>query len=52
MGSSGIEDVKLELGEHPIAQELVEMELGRVLGYRYCPHAQGILSPVLESFAA
>ena len=45
------EDVKLELGEHQIAEELRELELGKVLGYQYCPHAQGILTPVFESFA-
>lgn len=45
------EDVKLELGEHQIAEELRDMKLGRVLGYRYCPQAQGILTPVFESFA-
>jgi len=45
------EDVQLDLGEHPIAEELKEMNLGRVVGYGYCPHAQGILTPVFESFA-
>jgi hypothetical protein len=44
-------DVQLDLGEHPIAEELKEMNLGRVVGYGYCPHAQGILTPVFESFA-
>jgi len=43
-------DVQLELGEHPIADELRKMDLGRVAGYGYCPHAQGILTPVFESF--
>jgi len=43
-------DVKLDLGTHPIADELREMNLGRVVGYGYCPHAQGILTPVFESF--
>ena len=52
MGNSkGGEDVKLELGEHPIADELRELNLGSVSGYGYCPHAQGILTPVFESFA-
>jgi hypothetical protein len=45
-------DGKLELGTHPIADELRNLEIGRVLGYSYCPHAQGILTPVFESFAA
>jgi hypothetical protein len=46
------EDVKMELGDHRIAKELKELKLGRVLGYGYCPQAQGILTPVFESFAA
>jgi hypothetical protein len=45
------QDVKLDLGEHQIAEELRGMGLGRVLSYGYCPHAQGILTPVFESFA-
>ena len=44
-------DVKLDLGDHPIADELREMKLGRVLGYAYCPRTQGILTPVFESFS-
>jgi len=45
------EDVRLELGEHPIAKVLKGLDLGKVLGYQYCPHAEGILTPVFESFA-
>jgi hypothetical protein len=45
-------DVVMELGEHRIAEELKDLKLGRVLGYGYCPQAQGILTPVFESFAA
>jgi len=45
------EDVKLELGDHPIAEELRELNLGKVVSYSYCPHAQGILTPVFESLA-
>jgi hypothetical protein len=45
------EDVKLELGEHQIAEELRAVKLGRVLSYSYCPQAQGILTPVFESYA-
>jgi hypothetical protein len=40
------------LGDHPIAQELEELGLGRMLAYQYAPSYQSILSPVLESFAA
>ena len=45
------EDVKIELGEHQIAEELRGLQLGKVLGYGHCPQAQGILTPVFESFA-
>jgi hypothetical protein len=48
--SKNREDVKLELGEHQIAEELRKLKIGKVLGYRYCPHAQGILVPPFESF--
>jgi hypothetical protein len=41
----------LELGEHPIAQELRDLNLGRMLYCQYTPQFQAILSPVLESFA-
>ena len=44
-------DVKLELGEHLIADELRDLKLGSTIGYGFCPHAQGILTPVFESFA-
>jgi hypothetical protein len=49
--SKNAEDVRLELGEHRIAQELRELKLGKILGYQYCFHAQAILTPVFESFA-
>ena len=49
--SNRAEDVKLELGEGPIADELRGLALGNVIGYRYCPYAQGILTPVFESLA-
>ena len=42
--------VRLELGDHPIAQELKELGLGRMLAYQYVPQYQSILSPALESF--
>ena len=45
-------DVRLELGEHPIARELQDWELGRVMTYQYCPQAQVVLSPVVESYLA
>jgi hypothetical protein len=45
------DDVRLELGEHPIAQELRSWNLGKVLGYQYAPQHQAILTPVMESFA-
>jgi hypothetical protein len=49
--STNREDIRLELGDHQISQELKELRLGRLLGYNYCPAAQGILTPVFESFA-
>lgn len=47
-GSSG---VRLELGDHPIAQEVREWKLGKILAYQYAPQHQAILTPVAESFA-
>jgi hypothetical protein len=44
-------DVRLELGNHPMAQELRRLGLGRMIDYRYCPEGQLILNSVLESFA-
>jgi hypothetical protein len=53
MGTSkDIQDVELKLGEHRIAQELRELELGRITAYSYCPHRQHILTPVIESLRA
>jgi len=52
MGTSkSAADVKLELGEHQIAEELIELNLGKVVSYSYFPQAQGILTPVFESYA-
>ncbi|MDX1314718.1 MAG: acetoacetate decarboxylase family protein [Eudoraea sp.] len=51
MGSStSAADVQIEFGDHPIAREMKEIKPSRVLGYSYCPSAQGILTPVFESF--
>jgi hypothetical protein len=44
-------DVRLELGDHPIAQELEGLDIGRMLGYQYTPEYQYILTPVIESLA-
>ncbi len=43
-------DIKLELGDHQIAQELRNLKLGRILQYEYCPQRQAILTPVCESY--
>jgi len=52
MGSSmNLSDVNLELGDHPIAEELRHWHLGRLLRYQYCPTRQSILTPVFESFS-
>ncbi len=44
-------DADLELGDHPITQELRDLDLGRMLFCQYAPQGQAILSPPLESFA-
>ena len=46
------DDVKMELGDHRISDELRSLNLGRLSSYLYCPHVQGILTPVLESYEA
>ena len=52
MGTSkGGEAVKLELGEHPIADELRELNLGKIVSYSFVPQAQGVPTPVFESYA-
>lgn len=45
-------DVRVDLGDHPVAQELREWKLGRLLSYQYAPRHQAILTPVVESFPA
>jgi hypothetical protein len=45
-------DVRIELGSHPVAEELREMQLGRVLACEYRPRFQAVLGPVVESFPA
>lgn len=47
-GSSGF---SLELGTHPIAQELRELKLGKILAYEYAPQHQAILMPPAESYS-
>ncbi len=44
-------DVSLELGNHPIAQELRALQLGRILACQYTPQHQLILTPVVEFFS-
>jgi hypothetical protein len=44
--------VRLELGDHPIAQELKSLNIGRMSAYQYMPGYQFLLTPVIESFAA
>ncbi len=43
-------DVRLKLGDHPIAQALRRLNLGRMIDYRYCPEGQLILNSILESY--
>lgn len=42
--------VELELGDHPLADQLRRLELGRVLLASYAPVVQSVLSPPLESW--
>lgn len=44
-------DLHLDLGDHPIAQELKTLQLGRAIAYQYTPHYQGSLTSVLESLS-
>ena len=44
-------DVSLELGQHPVANDLRDLGLGKIADYHYCPKAQGILTQVIESFS-
>jgi hypothetical protein len=44
-------NVRLELGDHPVARELEGLEIGRMLAYQYTPEYQTILTPVIESFS-
>jgi hypothetical protein len=43
-------NVKLELGDHDIAQELRNLGLGRMVHLQYLPSCQTILSSVVESY--
>lgn len=45
-------DVRLELGDHSISQELKDLRLGKVITYRHSPQLQAILTSVIESFVA
>ena len=45
-------DVRLDLGDHPIAEELRGLHLGRATYYEYAPRVQAILTPGLESHLA
>jgi hypothetical protein len=42
--------VELELGDHPLADQLRHLELGRVIMASYAPAVQSVLSPPLESW--
>jgi hypothetical protein len=48
--SRNTQDARLELGGHPIAGELRELRLGRMVYCYRVPRFQAVLSPVLESF--
>jgi hypothetical protein len=44
--------IRLELGDHAIAEELKGLGIGRMMAYQYSPQYQSILSGPIESFAA
>ena len=46
------DDVRLELGDHPIAEELRNMSLGRMIQLQTMPANQAILTYALESYVA
>lgn len=46
------DDVQLELGNHPIADDLRALQLGRMLRLHYVPEGQSILTYAVESYAA
>jgi hypothetical protein len=46
------EDVRLELGDHAIANNLREMQLGRMLQLQHMPAHQSILTSAIESYPA
>jgi hypothetical protein len=48
--SKAASSVRLELGDHPIAEELRGLSLGRMLSYQYAPQFQTVLTPVIESY--
>lgn len=45
-------DARLELGSHPIADELRQLELGRVISVQYSPQSQQVLGGVLDGWKA
>jgi hypothetical protein len=45
-------NVKLELGDHRISQQLRDLHLGRTAYSQYAPSMQNTLTPILESFEA
>jgi hypothetical protein len=49
-GSRNPKDAELELGDHPIAQELRDLGLGWMVYCYRVPRFQAVLSPVVESF--
>lgn len=48
----GADKVKLSLGDHPVADDLRKMQLGKCMMHTYSPQSQIILSPVMESWSA
>jgi hypothetical protein len=47
--STNSTDTRLELGNHPMAQDILGLDLGRMIGYQWAPQYQAILTPVIET---
>jgi hypothetical protein len=45
-------DARLEFGDHPVAEELRQLELGRAINVQYSPDSQQILGSVLDGWKA
>ena len=49
--SKNTDDVRLDFGDHQIAYDLRELDLGKIVSYQYTPNFQAIQTPAYESYA-